>query len=327
MNPSALDRRKLLLLGAATPLISPALLSGNPGQAKPVLRAAHITDVHLTPGRNAADGFTAALKHMQSQPDWSPELILNTGDSMMAVDGGVPAESAKKQIDLWQSVTQKQTKLPIRSILGNHDIWGGKQPTEQIPESKKGPKLIQEALQIPSPWYSFDLAGWHFIGLSSAWPNNGTLGDEQFAWLQADLAATPTTRPVCVLSHYPILSVTSQTYGDSCRRGNDQLLPGNWTHADCWAITELFRQHPNVKLSLSGHMHTCDRCEYRGVWYICGGAVSGAWWEGAEYGFPPMYGQIDFYADGAFAYRFTDYGWTARQWKGKQLSATTKPTK
>ena len=97
-----------------------------------------------------------------------------------------------------------------------------------------------------------------------------------------------------------------------------------WQHADCWAISEVFRKHPHVKLCLSGHMHTCDRCEYRGVWYICGGAASGAWWNGSEYGFPPCYGKLDLFADGTFTYDFVDYGWTARR-QGKELNEVVSP--
>ncbi len=32
-----------------------------------------------------------------------------------------------------------------------------------------------------------------------------------------------------------------------------------------------------------------------------------------------MFGQIDFFVGGTFEYRFTDYGWKARKWSGKEL--------
>jgi len=286
---------------------------------KPVLRAAHITDVHIQPKKEAPQGMAAMFAHMFGK-DWSPELVLNTGDSVMAVDGQVKADATLEQIRLWKEGV-KACPVPIRSCLGNHDIWSGFEAHPSLPAEKKGTGLMTEVLGMPAPYFSFDMAGWHFISLNSLapWPSYGTLGDAQTAWLKADLAKTPANRPVCVLSHLPILSVTSLVYGDTCRKNNDNLVPGIWQHADCWAITEIFRKHPNVKLCLSGHMHTCDRVEYRGVWYICGGAVSGAWWDGSEYGFPPCYGRIDFYGDGAFDYQFVDYGWKARTWKGKQL--------
>lgn len=282
-------------------------------------RVAHVTDIHLDGGREAPEGVAAMYRHMFADQGWRPELVLNTGDSVMAVDGGCNGERAELQTRLWREVTMKHCPVPIRSCLGNHDIWSGVGPTEKVPADKKGPHLMVETLGMPGPWYSFDAGGWHFTVLSSAWPKNGSLSPEQFDWLKADLASTPQDHPVCVLSHYPILSVTGAVYGDSCRKGNDNVIPGGWIHADSWAITEVFRRYPNVKLCLSGHMHTCDRCEYRGVWYICGGAVSGAWWNGAEYGFPPLYGQLELFPDGAFRYDFVDYGWKSREWRGKQL--------
>jgi hypothetical protein len=174
---------------------------------------------------------------------------------------------------------------------------------------------------MPAPYYSFDQGGWHFIALNSVcnWPDYGVLTQAHFQWLKDDLKNTRPDTPVCVFSHLPIVSVTSSLYGNGYRRDEGVLIPKVWQHVDCWEISEVFRHHPNVKLCLSGHMHTCDRCEYRGVWYICGGAASGAWWNGSEYGFPPCYGTLDLFADGTFSYAFTDYGWKARRWSGKEL--------
>ncbi len=330
---SLVSRRDLLLGGAA----SSAALGLNPlgsglagavstrafdsERRTPSLRAAHITDVHIKNDKNAPKGVAAMFAHMFGQKEKAPELVLNTGDCVMAIDGNIKADAALAQIDLWKEATQA-CKAPIKSCLGNHDIWSAKDTSAKLPAEKKGAALMTEVLGMPAPYYSFDMGGWHFISLNSMcnWPNYGSLTPEHMTWLKKDLEKTPKSTPVCVLSHLPILSITSLVYGDSCRKNNDNLVPGAWQHADCWAITEVFRKHPQVKLCLSGHMHTCDRVEYRGVWYICGGAVSGAWWDGSEYGFPPCYGAIDLFADGTFDYRFVDYGWAARQWKGKQLA-------
>ena len=313
-----MNRRQLLAAGVGATLGVSTARAG--GASKPCLRAAHLTDVHITDAREAPAGVAALFAHMLGNSDWSPELVLNTGDSVMGVDGNVTGERAAKQITLWKDATAP-VKVPIRSCLGNHDVWGGTAPTESVPESKAKFGLMTEVLGMPAPYYSFDAGGWHFLCLNSLdnWPKYGTLSPEQFEWLHGDLAKTPKSTPVCVLSHLPIVSVTSSLYGDGSRKADGLLIPKVWQHADCWAISELFRPHPNVKLCLSGHMHTQDRCEYRGVWYVCGGAASGAWWNGSEYGFPPCYSAIDFYPDGAFDYRFVDYGWKNRAWRGKQL--------
>lgn len=311
--------RRDLIAGVAGAVTLPGFVStARAVERKPVLRAAHITDVHITKDREAPKGVAALFAHMFGQKDWKPDLVLDTGDTVMNLAGKATGAQAAEQIALWKDAV-KACPVPIRACLGNHDVWDGVEPTDAIPAEKKGFKLMTEVLGMPAPYYSFDQNGWHFVSLNSVcnWPKYGALTAEHFDWLKADLAKTKL--PTLVLSHLPILSVTSSAYGDTCRKSNDVVIPGIWQHADCWAISEIFRKNPHVKLCLSGHMHTCDRVEYRGVWYICGGAASGAWWKGSEYGFPPCYGKIDLFADGTFTYDFVDYEWKTRTWAGKEL--------
>ena len=83
-------------------------------------------------------------------------------------------------------------------------------------------------------------------------------------------------------------------------------------HANVMPIVELFRKH-NVRLCLSGHMHMIDRVAFRGITFICDGAVSGNWWKGAHLEFPEGYGVIDLYADGTFEHQYVTYGWVAEK--------------
>ncbi len=313
------SRRELFGTAAGAALLSAGATHAD--ERTPVLRAAHITDVHITSAKDAPKGVETMFAHMFGHKNWKPDLVLNSGDTVMSIDGNVTGAKACEQIALWKTAVNG-CPAPVYACLGNHDVWGGNGPTDDAPADKKGFGLLTDALGMPAPYYSFDKCGWHFLALNSMcnWPNYGALSEAHFDWLKADLGKTPKTTPVCVISHLPIVSVTSLLYGDGYRKGNNNVVPGIWQHADCWAISEVFRKHPNVKVCLSGHMHTWDRCEYRGVWYICGGAVSGAWWGGAEYGFPPCYGKIDLFADGTFTYEFIDFGWPARKWSGKQLS-------
>jgi predicted phosphodiesterase len=62
---------------------------------------------------------------------------------------------------------------------------------------------------------------------------------------------------------------------------------------------ELFLKHPNVRLALSGHNHMLDDCTIDHVTYICGGAVSGAWWGGDYEHFPPAFVIIDLLPNGS----------------------------
>lgn len=314
-----ITRREVLAAAGLSAITFGKFSTAQASNRSPSGRFAHVTDLHITEEKKAPEGAAAMFDHMFSRSD-KPDFVINSGDVVMGIDGKCSGERAAMQIRVLKSAL-KNCPVPFHSCFGNHDVWNGDKPTEEIPIEKKGFELMTGVLDLPAPWYSFDKAGWHFIALNSVcdWPKYGYLTKEHFDWLKDDLKNTPKETPVCVFSHLPILSVTSSVYGEECKKANDIVIPAVWQHSDCWAISEVFRHYPNVKLCLSGHMHTQDRVEYRGVWYICGGAASGAWWQGSEYGFPPCYGQVTLYPDGAFDYEFVDYGWTVRQWKGKQL--------
>ena len=81
-------------------------------------------------------------------------------------------------------------------------------------------------------------------------------------------------------------------------------------HIDARRIKDLFRQHPNVKLCVSGHIHLNDKVEYSGVTYVSNPAVSAAWWTGPMQEFENGYGIIDLFADGTFATQTATFGWT-----------------
>ena len=61
----------------------------------------------------------------------------------------------------------------------------------------------------------------------------------------------------------------------------------------------MFKGH-NVRLLASGHIHLVDRVEYLGMTFVCDGAVSGAWWNGANQEFTEGRGVIDLWHDGSF---------------------------
>ena len=98
---------------------------------------------------------------------------------------------------------------------------------------------------------------------------------------------------------------------------NDHVVDGDHVLSDAYMMRDgtamhfLLREHPNVKLCLSGHMHLCDRCEIDGITYICGGAVCANWWKGIRQKVQEGYGLVDLYDDGSFDYAYCTYGWKA----------------
>lgn len=282
---------------------------------KHVLRIAHMTDIHVQPERGAKQGLIAALEHVQNLKD-KPDLIVTGGDTIMdcfAKD----ADRTALQWELFKKVMKDHCSLPVRSCIGNHDVWGWNKKSSGTSgrELLWGKKRAVHELQLPGRYYSFEQAGWHIIVLDSTHHDpddkNGyiaRLDDEQYVWLSEDLKKTDAKKPVMVVTHQPILSAASFFDGDNEKKG-DWYVPAAWMHIDARRIKDLFKKHPNVKLCLSGHLHLIDRVDYCGVSYFCNGAVSGAWWAGNNQECDEGYGLVDLYADGSFENQYVSYGW------------------
>ncbi|MBL8047162.1 MAG: metallophosphoesterase [Chthonomonas sp.] len=305
-----MNRREFLVASAAIP----ALAQATPTLAAPkrALRIAHLTDIHVQPERKAQQGLEACLAHAQSLKD-KPNLVMTGGDLVMDSLGADPAR-LKQQWDIFTSVFRQNCSLPVEHCLGNHDVWGWNDIGKYGNEPKFGKAYAQDRLELAQPYRSFDRAGWHFVVLDSTHrktEGNGytaRLDDEQFAWLADDLAKTPKTTPIFVLSHIPILAVCSMFDGENEKTGN-WVIPGAWMHIDARRIKDLFAKHPNVKLCVSGHEHLHDQILYNGVTYVCAGAVCGGWWGGDYYECTYGYSVIDLFRDGTFRHEYMKYGW------------------
>ena len=332
-NPSLLSRRGLLGrmgAGAVAATAGVPLLSGAPARAvdapplaqaprRRVMRAAHLTDIHVQPERSADQGFIACLHHVQSQPD-KPDLIITGGDSIMDAMKK-DFDRTKLQWDLWHRILKDECSLPVFSAVGNHDIWGwhkGKSKTTGS-EPLWGKRWAAEALKIDRTYYSIDRGGWHLVFLDSVAPDEGNnppykarLDDEQYEWLRGDLASVDAKTPVMLVSHIPIFSVAA-LMGKKVDETGAVRLPTGAMHTDYRRIHELLHRHRNVKLAVSGHLHLVERIEFDGVTYLCNGAVSGNWWKGRHLDqCDPGYALIDLYDDGAVESRYVTYGWVAR---------------
>ena len=286
-----------------------ALIPAIPGslvaeKAKPVLRIAHLTDIHLKNKWNAPARFTRCLHHVQQQP--GVDLILNGGDIVFDMNKE-NLSTINDEWSLYHHVLKSECSLPIHYILGNHDIWWNEAGKAQ---ATYGKRLSMEQLRLSSLYYSFVKNGWKFIlldsvhlDIDSTW-YIGKLGEEQFSWLENELKTTDKSIPVCVMSHIPLLTATLMVDDNE---GTKWEILGGDMHTDVSRIVSLFYRHPNVKLCLSGHIHLRDKVIYNNVTYLCNGAVSGAWWEGNKRETAPGYGLIDFYADGSFDEQYVNY--------------------
>jgi 3',5'-cyclic AMP phosphodiesterase CpdA len=300
-----MNRRSFLRVtggGLATTLVTGAGASAGDAVRRS-LRVAHLTDIHVQPGLGAAAGLAAALRQAQNLDD-PPELILFGGDCIGdALEN--PRESVLRQWDVWQQVLRTELRTPHAACLGNHDIYGWKRRGVPgvLEDPMFGKRFALDQLGLTTGHHTFDRGGWRFIVLDSMQPRSDEHGYEarldeaQFAWLERQLAGTPATMPVCVLSHIPILSAAA-FFDGPCERDDHWRVPGAWMHLDARRLKDLFGRHPQVRVCLSGHLHLEDDVTYLGVRYLCDGAVCGGWWKGRHQEFGPAFALLDFHPDG-----------------------------
>jgi 3',5'-cyclic AMP phosphodiesterase CpdA len=323
LSPSS-SRRQFLhsaVVTSSAALVGATLstpLNATPLERKRVLRIAHFTDVHVQPERGASEGMAACLRHISALQD-KPDVLFNGGD---AIFDGLEQNEQRTQLqwDIFFDTLKRETKLPVRHCIGNHDVWGWLQDKSGAKgnEARYGKKWAVEVYGMPNRYYSFAQAGWHFIVLDST-QSRGNIGyearldSEQYEWLRGELASVKPTTPVLVMSHIPILSMTSAFFLRKQEHNSDWTIQRNLMHADGLQIQQLFRKYPNVKVCLSGHTHLVDRLDYTGVTYFCDGAVSGAWWKGAWQDCEPGYALVNLYDDGTFEREYVVYGWKPKE--------------
>ena len=262
---------------------------------KRVARIAHITDVHIRPEHNAPDRFLQCLQKIKNH---KVDFFLNGGDTIYAADyAHIKRERVHEQWDIWQNLREEFSEYEVCSCLGNHDMWWA---AEEKSDHMYGKNYAIKQLGMPQRYYHVERMGWHVIVLDSNNLNAGSLDEVQMKWLQNELQGLPAEAPVLIMTHYPILGVST-------------ILDGG-NHTDSKLLTQLFYQHRDKKIHcISGHVHLQDASIYNQVHYYCNGAVSGFWWEDGNqdsaqtywyHQTPPGYAIIDLYKDGSMSNRY-----------------------
>lgn len=315
IEQKGVSRREMIRGAIAAGVAGAGLVAANaPAADTPLakpLRVAHLTDMHVQPERHATEGYTAALESLE-QLEAKPDLLVTGGDHVM--------DSTSQLLDrtkiVWGTFhkAHANAKYPWRPILGNHDIFGWSKREVDEKTVGYGKAMALDQLQIERSYYSFDAGGWKFIMLDSMTRRENTyvgrVGHEQTEWLQGELAATPKQTPIVVFSHIPLLAVCVFFDGKERLGEKGWNVPDQWMHRDTRELLDIIQPH-NVRLLVSGHIHLVDRAEYRGMTFLCDGAVSGNWWKGPLQQFPEGYGVLDLYPDGRFDHRYVSYGWKA----------------
>lgn len=312
----SLSRRRFL--GAATAAMAAgpwaAMAGRSPAAAstsKP-LRFLHLTDMHVQPERDADAGF---IRCLQQANEADAEFVLTGGDLVMDVFDQ-DYQRARLLFDLYQQIVRDHTDLTMYPCLGNHDVFAWSNRRGVSPDHPKyGKQMFCERFDLERTYYRFDQGGWRFYVLDDIQPTDDNryqayLDEAQRDWLERDLAEKPAEMPAVVVCHIPILSVTVLDTGGMWNEAQQMYqIPLRQMSRDALDLAQLFASH-NVRLALSGHTHRRDRVEYRGVTFICAGAVSGNWWRERSYrGFPAGFSIIDLHPDGQFDFRFQELPW------------------
>lgn len=305
----------MMISGAAIgiPLLADSSLAIEPAAAEPALRFAHLTDMHVDSRRHAPDGFAAALRHL-AKANPAPEFIITGGDHVFDTFAS-SRHWADNQWDLYAASLKANTRLTVYPVIGNHDIWGWGDADADQAAAGYGKGLALDRLGLKQSYYSLDRGGWHFIILDNVSRRErsyfGGLDEAQLAWLKEDLKSAG-QKPIVVVSHIPLLSACAFFDVDTRFKNNAWHIPDATNHRDPKPIFDLLKT-ANTRLCISGHLHLVDRVEYRGLTFICDGAVCGNWWKGPLQEFAEGYGIFDLYADGSFRHEYLTFGWDAHK--------------
>ena len=188
-----------------------------------------ISDTHIGFNKDAnpdvAGTLTQTIDIVNGMSD-APALIIHTGD--------ITHLSKPAEFDLAAQLLGRLRTSEIHTVPGEHDTADAT-VTEYF--SRFGKASDNRG------YYSFDHAGVHFIGLINVLQFKagglGTLGDEQLAWVAADLKSRSASTPIVVFAHMPLWTIYE---------------PWGWGTGDAEQLLSQLRRFGSVTV-LNGHIH------------------------------------------------------------------------
>ncbi len=156
-----------------------------------------ISDSHIGFNKAANPDVTATLQEAIGRInglEHTPDFLIHTGD--------LSHLSKPTEFDTLDQALRSAKSRQTFFVPGEHDMLvdDGQQYLARYGKGTKG-----------AGWYSFDHKGVHFIGLVNVVDLKagglGTIGPEQLAWLQKDLASCSNSTPIVVFAHIPLWTV------------------------------------------------------------------------------------------------------------------------
>ena len=157
-----------------------------------------------------------------NQLGYQPDFVVFTGDLTHTTDN--PVERRRRMTEFKQIVSDLKVKN-VRYMPGEHDA------------SLDNGKAFKEFFGPTN--YTFDHKGVHFIVLDNVSDPRALIGDEQLAWLAADLKQRHADAPIVVFTHRPLFDLMPQW---------------DWATRDGAKAIELLMPYQNVTV-FYGHIH------------------------------------------------------------------------
>jgi hypothetical protein len=151
-----------------------------------------------------------------------PEFIVFTGDLTHTTDD--PGERRRRMGEFKEIAGGLKVKQ-VRFMPGEHDA--------SLDRGAAFKEFFGET------HYSFDHKGVHFIVVDNVSDPGARIGDEQLAWMKADLAKRPKDSPIVVLTHRPLF---------------DLVPKWDWATRDGAQAIDILMPYPKVTV-FYGHIH------------------------------------------------------------------------
>jgi len=184
-----------------------------------------LSDTHWgfegAPNPDAKGTLRKAIRSVNSL-ERQPDFIMFTGDLTHTTDN--PIERRKRMSEFKQIVSELKVET-VRFMPGEHDA------------SLDNGKAFQEF--FGATHYTFDHKGVHFIVIDNVSDPRALIGDEQLAWLAADLGQHAADAPIVVFTHRPLFDLAPQW---------------DWATRDGAQAVELLMPYRNVTV-FYGHIH------------------------------------------------------------------------
>ena len=173
------------------------------------------------PNPDAANTLRKAVATVNAL-DAPPDFIVFTGDLTHTTDD--PGERRKRLAGFRDIVSALKVKQ-VRFMPGEHDA--------ALDRGAAYKEFFGET------FYSFDHKGVHFIAVDNVSDSGARIGEEQLAWMKADLAGRPKDSPIVVLAHRPLFDLAPKW---------------DWATRDGAQAIDLLMQYPKVTV-FYGHIH------------------------------------------------------------------------